>query len=220
MAVLLAVCALLGGDDTKIADDLRSLDREVRYDAIKAVSQLDTIPPTVATAMFDALRLEAAFLAEPAEKPRVAADKLPPLTGDEVSLVRVKANPAQYVGKRFIIVGIAQISDYWNYGYSDAEHSHYSISFTELRSKPDGGLSYGKSSLFICLSDLGSGFADQLAKNAENGYQHTAVRATVTISPDRNRGEETWDLLELIDVQQMTADRNSWGVPVLPAWNY
>ena len=203
--LIAAISSAAQGDDAELIESLRSNDREQRFEGIKRVSGLKTIPVDVAAAMFDSLKLEAAFLAEPARKAKVPVEKLP-AGGDEVSLARIEADPGQYVGKRFAVVGAAKIASYWNYGYGNAEQQFYSISFREPRR---GG---GSAHLYL-NREYGGTFADQLAKNAEAGFDATAIRATVTLSESRYQGPGSWDMLEVNDIQQLTSDGKAWGIP-------
>ena len=50
---------------------------------------------------------------------------------DETRLLEIKANPERYVGKPFILCGEIKIGDYYNFAYSDAQESFYSLDFTE-----------------------------------------------------------------------------------------
>ena len=213
MALLLASILVFPGQHTfadddqasRIAELLRSPDRETRFGGINDVKRLSPIPAEVTRAMFDALRAEAIALGEPAQKGREAPESLP-RQGDEISLVRVKANPADYIGKTFKIVGVARIADYWNMQYYKSEATHYSIQFSE-----QGG---SEESAFLYLErDRGSAFADQLAKNAENGVRYTPLLATVTLRTSPQRAGDDWNMLELLDVQQLSKDQRSWQSP-------
>jgi hypothetical protein len=42
------------------------------------------------------------------------------------------ANPQKYLDKPFVITGISSVSDYYNYGYTDAKATHYSFSLTVI----------------------------------------------------------------------------------------
>src|SRR5262249_3722558 len=60
-----------------------------------------------------------------------AAEKVISLVGDETKLTKVKANPRDYVGREFILTGVAEVSDYFNYGYRNSQDTHYAVTFRE-----------------------------------------------------------------------------------------
>ena len=43
-----------------------------------------------------------------------------PVVGDETTLVRIKANPDQYINKPFIVAGGLKIANYYNFGFRQA----------------------------------------------------------------------------------------------------
>ncbi len=135
-------------------------------------------------------------------------DKLPS-TGSEVPLIRVKASPRDYIDERFPIVGHAKISDYYNWGYRTAQATHYSIQFVDAHG--------GRTIAHLYLKrGIGDGLAEQLTRNVEHGILATPIRAVVSLDSDRQPSADTWDMLEMHDVQFLESD-NGWGLPLLAA---
>ncbi|HEY4313205.1 MAG TPA: hypothetical protein VGN12_27385 [Pirellulales bacterium] len=204
LVTIALLCSSTQADENEISliESLASPNREARYEAIKSISDLKTISSAVASAMFETLRSETTRLSEPAQKDKTVPQKLPK-NGDETSLVRVKADPDLFIGKPFYIVGRANLADYWNYQYRNAETTHYSIAFQEA----DGA---NERAYLYLEREKGRAFADQLAKNAENGIPSTPLRAKVTLVSGGSRAPDQWDMLELMDIQLLSEDQKKW----------
>ena len=72
----------------------------------------------------------------------------PGCVGDETPLVRVKANPDMFLGKTIIIWGAVQLRNYYNYTYSDAKDTHYSLRLYEWGKNP-GDYSGNEANLYL-----------------------------------------------------------------------
>lgn len=130
-----------------------------------------------------------------------------PKVGDETSLVRVKAKPEDFLDREFIVSGVIKVSDYFNFGYHDADSSHFSI---ELEEVGDNGLAGSEAAHLYVTKLLGQALLDDLAAVEEKGFTGKAARVTVTLESRRFEGASTWDLLEVVDWQFLTDDRANW----------
>ncbi len=203
---LLALSSLAAADEPEIVKKLTSPDRATRFEGIDEVAGLKTIPADVAQALVDSLRLELAHLHEPAKK-QADPPELLPSTGSETPLIRVKASPRDYIDERFIVIGHAQISDYYNWGYRAAQGTHYSFQLRDAH----GGRTIAH--LYL-MRGMGDSIAEQLTRNVERGIPSTPIRAVVSIDSDRKPMAETWDMLEVHDVQFLD-DKNQWDFPLV-----
>ena len=55
--------------------------------------------------------------------------KFLPLVGDETPISAILARPRQYLGKEIILAGAVQVANYYNYGYENANGTHFSLKF-------------------------------------------------------------------------------------------
>ncbi len=126
--------------------------------------------------------------------------------GNETSLVRVKVDPKKYIGESIYLIGVIQSSSYYNYGYRNAESSHFSLDFTEFDSK----VQRTRSSAHFYVPRSFSGFLIERMNLSEEARRGLLIRAKVTIDPQRYDGASSWDLLELEDWQLLHPDRTEW----------
>lgn len=133
-----------------------------------------------------------------------------PYQGDEVALVRVMANPEEYVGKSFIICGGLQINDNYIFSYSDAKDTHYSLL---LRAVGKDSVSPGKELAYLYLSkDIGRAIVDVIAGfQAETLHGAKVARARVTLVPRFFAKDKRWNYMEVLDIQFIGADHKGWG---------
>jgi hypothetical protein len=131
-----------------------------------------------------------------------------PYQNDETSLIEVKANPERYVGKRFIMCGAIEVSDYYSLSYSDAQDTHYSIRFTDAGKHNKSRLGDEFAQLYL-RKRRGAGVADTLIKATKENVIRLA-RVTVTLRPDVYAEYKKWDFMEVIDVQLVTDDKKGW----------
>jgi len=139
----------------------------------------------------------------------VSSDSNPPLrvVGDETLLIKVKADPRDYLGRSFVMTGGIKVASYHNYGYLYAEKSHYSLSFIEVVDN-EGNQGERRCHLYLARNNLSKNIIDHIIKKTE---QNDYVRIRIKVTLDPNRYEDgAWNLLELLDVQFSQND-GKWG---------
>lgn len=136
-----------------------------------------------------------------------------PMIGDEISLVRIKADPRKYFGEQLVLCGAARISDWYHTEYRDAHETHYSLRFSEL--DENGRTVRGSSCLLYLARDVegSSQIIDEIVKTEE---QHPGtwkvLRAHVALVRRYRTGDRplNWNKFELLDVQFLTGDGKTW----------
>ena len=138
---------------------------------------------------------------------RVGTVKVVPVLGDETPLTKVKANPQDYVGKKFIVAGGLTVRDYYNYSYSGAKETHVSLRLAEMRA--DGTFTGEKINVYLQHS-LSGELVDAVTKAVGGGYDALLVRVKVTLLPHKYETDPKWDLMELLDWQFRNAEGTGW----------
>ena len=128
------------------------------------------------------------------------------LVGDETPSVKVKAEPKNYFDRPFVMTGGIEVSDYYNFGYLDADKSHYSLDFVEVLS--ESPQKTGETChLYLKRSEVSKLIVDKiLTANTDKKLRRIRVKAQI----DSRRYEGSWNTLELVDVQFATADLKGW----------
>lgn len=148
-------------------------------------------------------------------RPCVAAEpeRKVPFKGDEVPLVRIKAGPAAYVGKEFVICGAVQLDDYYSYEYWNAAGTHHSLFLAEVS---QDGLPLAERAFLYLSRKTGAPIIERLLAKQEKAPkgQSYLVRATATILPARF-DPNGWQLFELLDIQFPTEGWKDWEEGVL-----
>jgi hypothetical protein len=126
--------------------------------------------------------------------------------------VRIKANPEQYVGKEFIICGGLRLSDYYNFSYSNAHDSHYSLRLNEAGK--DTTTIGTQVSLYLSKS-VGVPIVDDLThweegNRGSGGDRLKLARVRATLVPSIYVHDKQWDMMEVLDVQFVKEDWKSW----------
>jgi hypothetical protein len=204
----LAPTSVAPQDDTAVLDKLRSVERTTRVKALQELRTQAKIPADVLAELPSLARRELIeSLYSASLKPGGKAVDAVPLTGEETSLVRVKANPGDYVGRTFIVCGAVNVIDYYNYGYDNAKETHYSLGFREM----GAGATFGESATVYLPRSLGGGLVEGIVKTEETGLRGgRLLRMRVTIDADRYKEREQSDMFELLDWQFVSEDRKSW----------
>jgi hypothetical protein len=207
--MLITLLLLLGeiNADEKIKE-LDSADRSVRIAAVRALLESKTVPKEAVEPLIEMIRRE---LVEALQSPPIAGKPEPikkiPIKGDEVSLARIKANPKQYVGKEFYLVGDASIEDYFNYAYSDLGEQFYCI---ELRPLKADGNPDGDEWCYLYISrGIGAGLAERLTQAAEKDARGL-LRVRATINPRRYSGVDGWNMFEVDDWHYYDRAKADW----------
>ena len=194
----------------KIINQLTSRDRPLRVKAVLALEAQPQIPEQAIDPLleFSKLEFQQAFIS-----PRQGAgDTVPrtsiPLVGDETPIVRIRANPRDYIGKVFTICGTVEVSNYWNFKYADAKDTHYSLRFHEL-DKNAKRLGYQAVNLYV-VRGAPLAVVERFVKAEERGAQEVIVRVKATILPKRFKDAANWEFLELCDLQFLSQDGKTW----------
>jgi len=137
--------------------------------------------------------------------------------GDETLAARVKASPRDYLNRTIVMTGGIRIHDYYNWGYKDAQESHYSLRFQEVISDPPQKL--GDDCTLYLNRKLGGNAAKQIVdKIIESTTNSDWKRIRVKVMLDASRFEDHgWDLLEVLDVQFATRDGKEWEPWIMDA---
>lgn len=132
-----------------------------------------------------------------------------PLKGDETPLAAIKADPAKFLGREFIICGGVRVGNYYNYGWDGAQATHYSLRFLQVdrEGKP------GDSAHMYLNRGLGSDVADVCAAADAAKSGGTRVMRLRVILPRRSAsdGEIQADMLEVLDWQFLMPGGADWG---------
>lgn len=127
------------------------------------------------------------------------------LLGDETQLQKIKAAPQEYVGKPFVMTGGIRVDDYYNFGYNEAQSTHYSLRFEQALG-PD---KIGEDCTLYLRRDVGREIVNKiLAKSDPQKLARIRVKAVIDPAHFEPNG---WDCMELLDVQFSTPDYNGWG---------
>jgi len=133
------------------------------------------------------------------------------LVGDETNVATVKVKPKDYLDKPFLICGGVKLNDYYNFGYSNAKATHYSLDFWPMNAK--GRYDRDFAHLYQ-VRTLGDDVVDVLANLKASGEGGTLpMRFKVTVSSgyaiERNvRAGETVDLRDYSRRMQEAISKN------------
>lgn len=130
---------------------------------------------------------------------------------DETSLVRIKADPTKFLNKEVVICGGISVSDLYFGSYREAKETHFCFEFTEV------GATFNdvrRDTCYLYLSkEAGEAIVDALLTKAESNKGNnlkSLARVKVYLSKSRYAADESWDYLEVIDVQFCEKDIKSW----------
>jgi hypothetical protein len=199
-------------DNAEIQKLIKQLASINRIDRLEAARQFDAMPKLPAEAVKPLLRFARSELTDavvPKRSP-IRGERLAeiPFVGDETALVRIKANPNEFVGEPFVIGGMVQVSDLYAGAYRNSSNSYYSLTFMPLTksAEPD----YRDSAYLYVPRQFGAALIEQLATREEGGFDGTVLRARVTLDRNRYQDPESWEYLELLDWQFLSDDRKTW----------
>ncbi len=215
--ILLALSMLMqgqigGAKPSELIALLSSADRMKRYEAAVALAKLPRVPENALDAIVGYLKLEVTQAMVP-EGGRAREGGKPlvrlPVLGDEITLSRIKANPSTYVERPFILVGAATMSDYYNYGFTNAVNDYYSLSLTVAAKNGQLGEVV---SLYMFRFD-GAALAERITRVEEREqFVGMAVRLRCVIHRDRLESDlsKATESIEVIDWQVLSDDAKSW----------
>lgn len=171
-------------DVAKLSSWLTSVKREERFAAIAIVESLSVVPGDLAEPLLALVRREAEYsLSAPETKGPGHDIKSLSLTGEEVSLVRLKGNPEDYIGKDFILCGGVATDNYFNFGYSEASQTHYSFRFFQV--DKDMRVTSNDMAHVYLPKSIGKGFAERVTQVMEGGANAMVVRLRCRVDPRR-----------------------------------
>ena len=134
MILALVVVAAIGqnppAEVVKSIQQLASHDRLERHAACQALRKVRSLPESAIDPIVSFLKLEveqAMVLPEPGDPNRDRRIKKIPTIGDEASISAIKANPDRYIGRKFILVGSVDVSDYYGFGFREMGDFYYSF---------------------------------------------------------------------------------------------
>ncbi len=128
---------------------------------------------------------------------------------DETVLIKVKASARSYVGRPFIMRGVLDISDYYNYGYENAGSTHAAYKFTPV--DKDGRREIERANVY--LQRIYSGPLSEKLVEASQKKSKRLMRIKCTILPERFASSEEfgWQFLELVDWQLYDKEKDDWA---------
>jgi len=129
-----------------------------------------------------------------------------PLVGDETTPARIVANPAEFLNKEIIICGAALIANNYNYRFSNAANTHYSLDFM----CESANLKHIGSLCVYCDRRIGKSLIDKIASVQEQGKMAT-LRLKVMVTGNCFKYNQFQDQVELVDWQRLKADRTGWS---------
>lgn len=133
-----------------------------------------------------------------------------PFKGDETKLVQVKANPEEFTDKTIILVGVIEVSDYYNHWYADCQTSHHSFRFFEV----DADRNLGNKAHLYMLRKNGKTVAKNVAEletlKKDESVVRRVCRVQVVLRPHVWEAGGRWDMFDLIDIQFLNEDQTDW----------
>jgi hypothetical protein len=191
---------------------LTSGDRKERHKAALALSALKVVPESAAGQIVGYIKAEVTDALTPDTRP-VRDDVQPmeriPMVGDEVSVSRLKADPANYVGKPFVLSGGIKVSDSYGFGFANTAADYYSFG---LDVAARNGQTDDSVQVYMKRLD-GAALAERVIRAEERGRNVSmAVRLRCIIQPERIDGglEHAIDAIEAFDWQVMS-DGGGWS---------
>lgn len=131
----------------------------------------------------------------------------------ETTLLRVKADPERYTGRKLVLEGSIEVSDYYNFSFRGAEESFYSLQFRELN---EGKLRIGEyGHLYLSKKGgYGDGVIDQIIQMSEQDEsviaRPIAVKVEVIIPEAIYAQDKQWNMFVLRDVQFYDQRKKEW----------
>jgi hypothetical protein len=205
LPMLVVCCGVASAQDTPkpdlsgIASNLRSTERDRRFEALEQVEAMREVSAELLEPLVSFVKREAEYSLIP-DMEKTAGTKIDSvtLTGEEVSLVRIKGNPQDYTGKDFILCGGVATSNYYNFGYSNASPTHYSYRFFQV--DKDGKVASNESADLYLPKAIGKAFAEDVTQVMEQGADAKLVRLRCHVDPERV-GTNHERILSMIEVR-------------------
>lgn len=196
----------LASDGLKLLEAIQSDDQTIRRKAaVKLEAML--LPLEAIAPILKYLELEIATTQSVNQERSTEPLKEMPLVGDETSLVRIEADPQSFIDKGINITGVISPSSYYNYGYDDAESTHYSFDFRET----NRSLEIIGDATVYASKEFSAILLERATSARETGASGAVVRLKVVLKSDRYSGAGSWDLLEANDWQFYDVKKGSWS---------
>ncbi|QDT04351.1 hypothetical protein K227x_27420 [Rubripirellula lacrimiformis] len=192
-----------GGDE--LVSQLSDPKQSIRHAAAAKLIALGNLPEDSVKPVLAFIDKEIVEMVPVPPKNRKRLEKIE-LVGDETSLIRIKAKPTEFLGEEVIIVGVVSPSSYYNYGYDNAESTHFATDFSELSTDLTR---LGRAHVYIPKVFSGL-LVDGMAESVESGLDGKLVRMKVSLDPRRYEDAGTWDLLECSDWQLYGGEAQGW----------
>ena len=132
------------------------------------------------------------------------------LVGDEAVLARIQAESKSFLGRPFVLTGGISVSTYYNYGYGDADTTHYSFRFQEVIKSSPIELG-GDCHLYLRRSNGTSVIDSIIEKSGGSPSKLVVSRVKAILNPNRFEGGSSSDLFELIDIQFYSKESSQWS---------
>ncbi len=131
-----------------------------------------------------------------------------PFEGGETALVRIEAEPREYINRLFTICGDIKTKAYHNYGYNRASGSHYSFELIERKSDSS---KTGERAYLYLDREVGKAVSNRVVEQLERHGSDGGLfaRVTVTIAADRFE-PNGWNYFEVVDVQFLKEHLSGW----------
>ena len=210
LAIVATILVLQAPDTSTIAKDLTNSNRHTRLAALDKMPKPPNAPASLLAPLIQFAKIDAASAFDAKPLKRIDGKSL--LTsaieaGDtDVSFVRIKANPRDYVGKTFTVIASLSLSDYYNHAYKNSATDYYSFKIREIGKSGEMAQAYA-------MRIYGRGLVDRVVALNEKGFASVPLRLRCTIGNDRFRlGDEVHvlELLQVLDWQYRTDDGNGW----------
>ena len=127
------------------------------------------------------------------------------LLGDETHVSAILVSPRNFMGKPVTVVGAVSTVNYYNYGYENAQLTHFSLSFSELTEdkRPIGDLTVYAS------KDFSQPLVGAILKNEAKGAGKL-VRLKVVVTSLSFEDQDFQEMVELLDWQFFDLKTGGW----------
>ncbi len=199
------------GADAELLTQLESKDSAVSLAAAqKLAASRSKLPKAAISPVISFVRKSASETADRRANKVKGPAKAVPFVGDETNLIRVKAEPRDYLDKEIQLSGSLSIGSYFGYGYRGSEETHYSLAFQPVNETAE--FKRGESCIIYADRQVASTLAEAITYRQEKDFDGMLVRVKVVLLSTRAKDlSSTWNMLELRDWQFPSEDGKSWG---------
>ena len=213
--VLLALSMLGQARDEKpsvLIPLLTSADRMKRHEAAVSLAQMPKVPEDALEAIAGYLKLEVMQAMVPDKRADKEGGKPMarlPMVGDEITLPRIKADPAAYVDSVFVLGGAIEMSDSYSWGFVDAKNEYYSFRLSVATKNGD----FGDSATLYMRRFDGAALAEKIARAQERQDGAVlAIRLRCLIRRERLDHDlsAATNSIEIVDWQMLDDEGKTW----------